>query len=269
MEHGASSKPQETPKPADTYMKVFPFVSAAYRLKYHFDVEGEERIPKGPSMLVANHLRFDDSVIIAAIFAKHTGRPLRLGAKSEYFEGAGINNKGRLGKTMKKFVESTRQLPVHREDNARGTAALAKAIKERFADGDSVLLHAEGTRSLDGRMNKFKHGAAAFAIKNAVPIVPVGISYDRPHHLRTHAHVTFGEPLVPHGYGMETHHIPMIPDSVMESIEPRIMNQRERTDKVTHVLEDRVAELSGQEQSGFYLDPYKKVYYLPATKAAK
>lgn len=47
---------------------------------------------------------------------------------------------------------------------------------ERIRNGASVLLFAEGTRTLDGKLQPFKRGAFALASKSGVPIIPVAIN---------------------------------------------------------------------------------------------
>ncbi|MDB5160091.1 MAG: phospholipid/glycerol acyltransferase [Candidatus Saccharibacteria bacterium] len=240
----------------DRYMKTVPFVNAYLKLKYpKIHTSGRENIPEGPAMFVANHLRFDDSLIIAAAYARYTKRPLRLGAKSEYFEGGGINNKGFLGKQVKHFVDSTQQIPVYRSDNFRGAAILGKAIKYRFSIGESILLHAEGTRSKDGRLNKFQVGAAAFAIKYGVPLVPTSIIYPR-HGLLTIPELKFGTPLDPQDYGMEFKHYQLLPDGIVDAVTPRVMKQTERIAIVSDIAEQAVADMSHQERSGILINPY-------------
>jgi 1-acyl-sn-glycerol-3-phosphate acyltransferase len=243
---------------ADRYMKTVPFVTAYLKLRYpHIRTLGRENIPDGPAMFVANHLRVDDSLIIAASYAHYMKRPIRLGAKSEYFEGLGVNNKGLLGKSMKKFVDSTQQIPVYRSDNVRGAVTLGKELKYRFGIGESVLLHAEGTRSTDGRLNKFQLGAAAFAIKYSVPLIPTSITYPK-FGLLTVPKLEFGEPLNPQDYGMDFTHYQLLPDGLVDALAPRMMKQSERIAAVSDIAEQRVATMSGQERSGILLDPYNK-----------
>lgn len=243
----------------DTYMNMVPWVNAYLKLRHKLVAEGTENIPDGAAMFVANHLAFDDSLAIAAVYANLKQKPLRLGAKSEYFEGKGIDNKGLMGKPIKKFVVDTQQIPVYRESNSRGTVDFSKEVKKRFQKDEALLLHAEGTRSPDGKLHKFKYGAASLAIKNSVPIVPVSITYPKRHFpLRDIALVQFGEPLLPADYGMEFTHYPLIPDALVDAAAPRLMNQRERVAAVTDILEARVAEMSGQERSPEYANPYNK-----------
>lgn len=243
---------------ADKYMRTVPFITAYLKLKYpHIQIIGRENIPDGPAMFVANHLRFDDSLIIAAAYAHHTKRPLRLGAKSEYFEGLGINNKGFLGKPIQRFVESTQQIPVDRSGTGRGLGRLSKDIKYRFGIGESILLHAEGSRSIDGLLNKFQIGAAAYAIKYSVPLISTSITYPK-FGLLTIPRLEFDEPLVPPYYGMEFPHFKLLPDGLIDAITPRIMKQSERATIVSDIAEQRVQKMSGQERSRVFIDPYEK-----------
>lgn len=238
----------------DTYMDMFPLVSKYIDLRYaHVDASGQENIPEGPVMFVANHLRRDDSLIIAKEYVDYMEKPLRFGAKSEYFDGKGL-----FGKTIQRFMEDTQEIPVYREDNRKGAVSLAKDIKDRFSLGESVLLHAEGTRSKDGRLNKFRLGAAAFAIKDGVPLLPVSITYDNRHfYQRTIARLQFGEPLMPQDYGIEFRHYQHIPDGLIDAIASRAMKKSDRIAAVTDIAEQRVAHMSGQERSGVYLNPYE------------
>jgi len=63
-------------------------------------------------------------------------------------------------------------------DRKKGTEALksldraANAVKE----GGQVLLFAEGTRTLDGKLQQFKRGAFALAAKSGVPVIPLTIN---------------------------------------------------------------------------------------------
>jgi 1-acyl-sn-glycerol-3-phosphate acyltransferase len=47
---------------------------------------------------------------------------------------------------------------------------------ERIRGGVSVLLFAEGTRSLDGRLQPFKRGAFNLAVRSGVPVIPMTIN---------------------------------------------------------------------------------------------
>jgi 1-acyl-sn-glycerol-3-phosphate acyltransferase len=67
-----------------------------------------------------------------------------------------------------------KHVAVDRGDGAGALATLKKAAK-RIANGISVVVFPEGTRSPDGRLLPFKRGAFLLAVKTRAPVVPVTI----------------------------------------------------------------------------------------------
>jgi 1-acyl-sn-glycerol-3-phosphate acyltransferase len=63
---------------------------------------------------------------------------------------------------------------VDRQSVTDGVRSLKRAA-ERIAQGESVILFAEGTRTKDGNLQPFKRGAFTLAIEAGVPIVPLTI----------------------------------------------------------------------------------------------
>jgi 1-acyl-sn-glycerol-3-phosphate acyltransferase len=61
---------------------------------------------------------------------------------------------------------------IDRGRSSRAMRSLAEAI-EKIRRGASVLLYAEGTRTLDGKLQLFKRGAFNLAVKAGVPVVPL------------------------------------------------------------------------------------------------
>jgi 1-acyl-sn-glycerol-3-phosphate acyltransferase len=63
-------------------------------------------------------------------------------------------------------------------DRGRGAEAMKSldAAVERIRNGVSVLLFAEGTRTLDGRLQPFKRGAFNLAVRSGVPVIPMTIN---------------------------------------------------------------------------------------------
>ena len=104
-------------------------------------------------------------------------------------------------------------IPVDRSGNS------VPAMKRCLAclkDGYNVLIHPEGTRTHDGKMQEFKGGAAMLAIDANAPVIPVRIDgawdifppsrklpktfrFGRRYPVR----VAFGEPISPAGKGVE------------------------------------------------------------------
>jgi 1-acyl-sn-glycerol-3-phosphate acyltransferase len=60
-----------------------------------------------------------------------------------------------------------------------GKPGAVKSLKQaarKIREGASVLLYAEGTRTLDGKLQPFKRGAFNLALKAGVPVVPLTIN---------------------------------------------------------------------------------------------
>ena len=63
-------------------------------------------------------------------------------------------------------------------DRGRGSNAvrsLEEAV-EKIRRGASVLMYAEGTRTLDGKLQPFKRGAFNLALKAGIPVVPLTVN---------------------------------------------------------------------------------------------
>jgi 1-acyl-sn-glycerol-3-phosphate acyltransferase len=63
-------------------------------------------------------------------------------------------------------------------DRGKGTDAVRslEEAAEKIRNGASVLLYAEGTRTLDGKLQPFKRGAFNLAVKAGVPVVPLTVN---------------------------------------------------------------------------------------------
>jgi 1-acyl-sn-glycerol-3-phosphate acyltransferase len=66
-------------------------------------------------------------------------------------------------------------ISIDRGDSREAIESLEKAARE-IREGSSVLLFPEGTRTHDGKMQSFKRGAFALAVRSRVPIVPVTVN---------------------------------------------------------------------------------------------
>ncbi len=121
-------------------------------------VEGRENVPRGVCIFVANHTsNADPPAIVSAI-----PRRIAILAKDSLFHIPIVGWAFRLAH----FV------PVDRADREAAMASVEKAI-EYLKQGDSFLVYAEGTRSVDGRLGPLKKGSFVMAIKAGVPIVPM------------------------------------------------------------------------------------------------
>jgi 1-acyl-sn-glycerol-3-phosphate acyltransferase len=123
---------------------------------------GEEALAEGRRyVFVANHQSHLDAMAILAALPRHG---MRFVAKEELGRiplfGAALRATGSV------FVRRHDT----RDDVERLEARGADLVREV-----SVLFFAEGSRSTDGSLRPFKKGAAVFALKAGIPLVPIGV----------------------------------------------------------------------------------------------
>lgn len=124
---------------------------------------GEDLLEEdGRFVFVSNHSSNLDAMAILAALPRHG---LRFVAKRQLgaipLFGAALRWSGNV------FVDRT--------DTKHDLGALQDAQRELLRH-ISVLFFAEGTRSPDGQLGRFKKGAAAFALRAQLPIVPIGVA---------------------------------------------------------------------------------------------
>lgn len=134
---------------------------AGQRLSVH----GQEHLPRqGAVIFMPNH---QSNLDILALFA---GLPVQFRwlAKQELFRIP------LFGLAMRR----TDYIPVDRSDRRAAIASMSLAA-QRIADGTSIILFPEGTRSSDGDLLPFKKGGFMLALQAQVPIVPVALQGSR------------------------------------------------------------------------------------------
>jgi 1-acyl-sn-glycerol-3-phosphate acyltransferase len=190
-------------------------------------VEGRDRLPKrGPFILAANHRSFLDSIFIPMV----VHRRVTFVAKAEYFDEP---------KTAW-FFRGCGQIPIRRGGGSASERALESAT-EVLQAGGVFGIYPEGTRTRDGKLHRGHTGVARLALKNQVPIVPIGLigtddvqPVDRKMpKLFQHVTIRFGKPIEPERYSDRPH------DQLVF---------RELTDEVMY----EIAELSGYEYVNTY-----------------
>jgi 1-acyl-sn-glycerol-3-phosphate acyltransferase len=119
---------------------------------------GVERIPPGTCLFVANHTSSADAPAIVGA----TPRRIAVLLKESLFKWPIVGQAFALAH----FI------PVKRDVREAAIDSVEKAA-EAMRAGQSFLIYPEGTRSPDGRLQKFKKGAVVLAMKAGAPIVPV------------------------------------------------------------------------------------------------
>lgn len=142
-------------------LSVFRFLTKVF---YKFEVSGTENIPEnGAYIICANHQSHLDGMwILAAAKEKIKFNDFCCMAKQEHLNSA-ISRRG---------LRLTGGIPVARGAN---TSPALKRVLECLEQGKVVLIHPEGTRTVDGKLGEFKLGAEKLALEAKVPILPVKI----------------------------------------------------------------------------------------------
>ena len=123
-------------------------------------VEGHEHIRPGRTyVMVANHQSFLDILVLFRLF-----RHFKWVSKAEMFRIPCIG----WNMVLNRYVRLRRGSPD-------SIARMMAACERHLADGSSVMIFPEGTRSLDGHMRAFKPGAFELAQRTRSPIVPIAL----------------------------------------------------------------------------------------------
>jgi len=125
------------------------------------ETRGLDRIPCDRAVVyMANHQGNCDPPALLAVLP-----PVSVMVKKEFFR-VPVLGRGMLARGF---------IPVDRKNREQAMAAVEQAVVSLKA-GKSFLVFPEGTRSPDGRLQRFKKGVFVMALKAIVPIVPVSIS---------------------------------------------------------------------------------------------
>jgi len=102
-------------------------------------------------------------------------------------------------------------VPVDRKGAEGGKKSIARAVRMIREQGYSFLIFPEGTRSRDGKLQRFRRGGFFLALETGAPIVPVTIrgTFELMPKGQKHARkgsigVAFHDPIPVKGYTVET-----------------------------------------------------------------
>ena len=119
-------------------------------------VSGEENIPAGPKIIVANHPNATDGFTLPFVFPETLHFLIQGSVFSTPFIG--------------RILAWAEQIPVIK---GNGSHALEMA-KEKLDQGNSVVIFPEGRLNNDQRLHKGRLGAARLAVETGVPLLPLG-----------------------------------------------------------------------------------------------
>ena len=123
-------------------------------------VKGKENLDSNqPAIMVANHLSLLDVLIVFRLFTH-----FKWISKQENFHVPLIG----WNMTLNRYI------PLRRGGKS-GVIQMIKLCRQSLAEGNSLFIFPEGTRSPDGHMRRFKDGAFDLAIETGTPLQPLVI----------------------------------------------------------------------------------------------
>jgi 1-acyl-sn-glycerol-3-phosphate acyltransferase len=116
-----------------------------------------------PVLFVANHSSHMDTPLILCSLPKEWRQKTAVAAAADYF----FDVWWRAATTALVF----NTFPIERTGGKRATTTARKLIEE----GWNVVVYPEGTRSRDGWLGRWRHGAARMAVEYRLPVVPIAL----------------------------------------------------------------------------------------------
>ena len=180
------------------------------------EVSGLDRIdPRTALIFMPNHISFLDGPLLEMLIPGAARVVLKKSVLRIPIVGLGMRFVG--------FV------PVDRKGIKGGKRSIAKAIQMVREKGYSFLIFPEGTRSRDGKLQRFRRGGFFLALETGAPIVPVtiggtfelmpkGQKYARKGSVR----VAFHDPIPTRGHAIETM------AGLMEKVKEAILSSGDR-----------------------------------------
>jgi len=139
------------------WASLYSWLNPAWRVR----VVGREHVRPGATyVMVANHLSFLDILVLFRL-----RRHFKWVSKVEMFRIPAIGWNMRLNRYVKL-----------RRGDKQSVLEMMAACRRTLAEGSSVMIFPEGTRSPDGKLRAFKPGAFQLALDAHVPILPIVIS---------------------------------------------------------------------------------------------
>ena len=182
-----------------------------YRPIYRIKIINKEYVPKeGAYIICANHVNMLDALAVVC----SNKRKVRFVCKDSMFKN----------KWFAWALKSADTIPLNREKN---DIESMKRIIKGLKNGDLLGIFPEGTRKGMEKNMKAKNGAAFFALKSGVKVIPLGIQGSfKPF---TKVKLVYGKPLDFSEYhGKE--------------------KDKEALDKVTDIIMDNIVMLTNQDK---------------------
>jgi 1-acyl-sn-glycerol-3-phosphate acyltransferase len=138
------------------WASLYTWLNPAWRVS----VLGREKICRGEAyVMVANHLSLLDILVLFRLF-----RHFKWVSKIENFRIPFIG----WNMSLNGYIRL-------RRGDRRSVVEMLEACERTLAEGSSILIFPEGTRSPSGRLRAFKSGAFEIALRARRPILPIVI----------------------------------------------------------------------------------------------
>ena len=125
---------------------------------WRVQVEGREKIdPAAAYVMVANHQSLLDILVLFRLFTHY-----KWVSKIENFRVPCIG----WNMSMNRYIKL-------RRGDKESVDQMMVACEQTLKEGNSIMMFPEGTRSADGRLKAFKHGAFTLAKRVGAPILPI------------------------------------------------------------------------------------------------
>jgi len=185
------------------------------RARIRIEVTGRDKVPTDCAFVfMSNHQSHLD---VPVLYSTIPARSLRMIGKTELFQ---VPIWGRA-------MRASGMIEINRQSRTQAIESLGRAA-EAIADGVSIWIAPEGTRSRTGELGELKKGGFHLAQATGAPIVPIAINgtihilppqtakmaYDVP------VTVEFGQPIP-----VENRPIPQLMDEVREFLAARVERQ--------------------------------------------
>ncbi len=121
-------------------------------------VEGLEKLPPRPYMILSKHQSAWETVALQAFFPEAVLVLKKSLLNIPFFGWALI---------------VTEQIAIDRSQGVQALRLMAEACKKAFSAGRTVMIFPEGTRVAPGEVGKYNPGGVGMAIASGVPMVPV------------------------------------------------------------------------------------------------
>ena len=147
------------------YIGKFWALFNVYLFGTRLSIRGREKIEKGRAYIImSNHQSLFDVWALIGKLPLQLRWIMKSGIKKVPLFGYALERMGHI------YVDRRK-----RKNTVHSLEAAGKKIKE----GTSVVIFPEGTRSKDGRLQKFHRGGAVLAFKSGVSILPVTVNGGR------------------------------------------------------------------------------------------